>query len=212
LRILAIGDIHGIPVVYAWLMEQASFADALILAGDLLEGNVAAGQRVQAAKLVETLRESPVPVLYIMGNDDNVGLEYEDKLIRPLHGRRVEFGQFNFVGYEYTPPSLIGDKFAKSDDEIAADLVGLEALMDERTVFVTHAPAFGTLDECYGENIGSRSIAEYLLRRPVLAHLHGHAHGRFGRDGNHFNLACAGVCMAMLIELPSLEHNVVTYW
>lgn len=209
MRILAAADIHGAPVVYDWLMRLSqSSLDAVVLAGDLFEGDFAPGQREQAKRLVTRLRTSPVPVLYLMGNDDNVSLEYEDHLIQPIHGRRVEMGACNFVGYQYTPP-FVGDAFVKPENEIDEDLKLLEPTLDQRTVLVTHSPAYGTLDEVFGENVGSHAIAALLRRKPVLAHIHGHIHGCFGRQGNTFNVASATVCRAMVIEIPSLSHRVV---
>lgn len=114
------------------------------------------------------------------------------------------------MGYQYTPP-FVGDAFVKPDEEIEEDLKLLEPLLDERPILVTHAPAFGTLDEVFGENVGSQAIAGLLRRRPVLAHIHGHIHGRFGREGNTFNVASAKVCRAMVIEVPTLKHTVVDY-
>ena len=210
MRVLAAADIHGTLFVYEWLTGLASSADVLILAGDLFDADLPAKQQKQAEKIVALLRASSVPVLYLMGNDDYVPLDYEDSLIQPLHGRRVEIGEFNFVGYQYTPP-FVGDMFVKPDNEIEVDLRALEPLVDARTVLVTQAPAFGSLDLCYDENAGSRSIADFMLTKPVLAHIHGHIHDRFGADGNHFNVASAARCRAMLIDLPSLHHEVVTY-
>ncbi|SRR6266581_2895363 len=211
MRIIAAADIHGVRAVYEWLVDLSrSSCDVLVLAGDLLSSNFASEQRRQAAKIVELLRSSPVPVLYIMGNDDNVALDRPDGPIQSIHGRRVAIDSYNFVGYQYTPP-FVGDAFVKTDAEIAADLPLLDPLLDERTIFVTHAPAWGRLDLCYGEHLGSRSIAEYLERKPVLAHIHGHIHEKFGRDGNHFNVAAASVCRAVSIEVPSLVHTVLAY-
>lgn len=208
MRILAAADIHGAPVVYDWLMNLTrSSLDGLVLAGDLLEGDFAPGQREQAKKIVALLRTSSIPILYLMGNDDNVSLDYEDHLIQAIHGRRVEMQGYNFVGYQYTPP-FVGDLFVKPDEEIEQDLKLLEPLLDDKTILVTHAPAFGVLDEVHGENVGSRAIAGLLRRKPVLAHIHGHIHGEFGREGNTFNVASAGVSRAMVIEVPSLRHTV----
>jgi hypothetical protein len=106
--------------------------DVLVLAGDLFASDFASELSI--------LRASPVPVLYIMGNDDNVALEYEDELIQAIHGRRVIVGDYSFVGYQYTPP-FVGDAFVKTDAEIEADLPIVEPLVNERTIFVTHAPA-----------------------------------------------------------------------
>ena len=210
MRILSAADIHGVWRVYEWLAELAQRdTDVLILAGDLLESNFAAAQRKQARRIVSLLRELPVPVLYLMGNDDNVSLEYEDHKVLSMHGRRIELGGFGFVGYQYSPP-FVGDVFVKPESEIEADLKEIEPLLNPQTILVTHTPAFGKADLTFGkEHAGSPSIAALVERRPVLAHVHGHIHESFGRDGNHFNVASAGVCRAMSIDLPSLECQVL---
>jgi Icc-related predicted phosphoesterase len=208
MRILAAADIHGKLSVYEWLVDQTSSVDVLVLAGDLFDADFDEQQRKQATEILKILRESKIPVLYIMGNDDNVALEYEDVLIKPLHGRRVELGDYNFVGYQYTPPFL-GESFVKEDSEIARDLVSLEPLVDGQSVLVTHTPAYGSLDLCNSGNVGSRAVAELLQRRPAMAHIHGHIHYRFGVDGYHFNAASAAQCRAILIDLPSLDYEIM---
>ncbi len=65
MRILAIADIHGVPVIYEWLVNRAVSADAIILAGDLLDADLPPNQQKQAQKIAGQLRESVVPVLYI---------------------------------------------------------------------------------------------------------------------------------------------------
>lgn len=210
MRVLAAADIHGVLSVYQWLVAQAHSADALVLAGDLFDADFAEGQRKQAQDIAGILHDSVVPVLYIMGNDDNLPLDCEDELIKPLHGRRVEMGDYNFVGYQYTPP-FVGERFVKEDNEIAMDLLSFDPVVDERTILVTHTPAFGSLDLCRSGNVGSRAVAEFLQRKPTMAHIHGHIHYRFGVDGNHFNVASAATCRAMLIDMPSLRYEVIKY-
>jgi len=110
IRILAAADIHGVCAVYEWLVQasRSTSFDVLVLAGDLFASDFASAQRKQAERIVNILRLSAIPVLYIMGNDDNIALDYEDELIKPLHGRRVAIGTYNFVGYQYTPPFVGG--------------------------------------------------------------------------------------------------------
>ena len=208
MRILVAADIHGVLPVYRWLVDQTSSVDVLVLAGDLLDADFEEQQRLQAVEILNILRQSQIPVFYIMGNDDNVPLDYEGELIKPLHGRRIEISDYNFVGYQYTPPFL-GESFVKEDAEIARDLVSFEALVDERTVLVTHTPAFGSLDLCDSGSVGSRGLTDFLVRKSVLAHIHGHIHHCFGVDGYHFNAASAATCRAMLIDLPSLRYEVI---
>jgi uncharacterized protein len=211
LRILAAADIHGALSVYEWLVQTAAEhrADLLILAGDLFAADSEEEQCKQAAQIISVLVQGVSPCFYIMGNDDNVSLNYEDHLIKPIHGRRLSLGPFNFVGYEYTPPFL-GTVFVKPESEIEKDLNGLGPLVDSQSVLVTHAPAYGTLDCAYsGEHAGSISLADFLGRKPVLAHIHGHIHEGFGREGNHFNVAAAGDRRSALIELPSVSARVI---
>ena len=132
-------------------------------------------------------------------------------MIRSLHGRRLFCGEFSFVGYHFTPP-FIGTVFVKSETEIEKDVQSLVPLLNQRTVLVTHAPAYGALDQCQsfgGEHVGSSSLAALIERSPVLAHIHGHIHSNFGRDRNHFNVAAAGRRRAFLIDLPTLGHQVL---
>lgn len=212
MRILAIADIHGAAEVYEWLVESAAKydPDLVVLAGDLFSAGWEEEQRPQAQNMiVPLLKRIPAPVFYIMGNDDNVTLGHEDEQVRPLHGRRLFCGDFSFVGYHFTPP-FIGTVFVKPETEIAKDVQSLAPLLNQQTVLVTHAPAYGALDQSFGgEHVGSPSLAALLERSPVLAHIHGHIHGRFGRDRNHFNVAAAGRRRAFLIDLPRLGHQVL---
>ncbi|MHC4223622.1 MAG: nuclear transport factor 2 family protein, partial [Planctomycetota bacterium] len=56
---------------------------------------------------------------------------------------------------------------------------------------------------------GSRAILEAVTKRRPLVHIHGHIHARFGSQGSHFNVATAGCRRAVLIDLPSMEHEVL---
>lgn len=184
-RVLAAADIHGALNVYEWLVELAKeHAELVVLAGDLFAGDWEEGQRRQAQQIIA--------------------------MIKPLHGRRLYCGIHGFVGYQFTPP-FVGNAFVKPESEIEKDLQSLEPLLYERAVLVTHAPAYGALDQSFGgEHVGSRSLAALLDRTPVLAHIHGHIHGSFGRDGDHFNVASAGQRRAIVVDLPSLNHEILS--
>ncbi len=183
----------------------------MILAGDLSASSWEEDeQQEEAEAVVAAMKSFQIPTFYIMGNDDFLPLNYEDSTVKPLHGRRLEFHGFRLVGYQYSTP-FVGSIHEKPEQEIEKDLIPLESLLDGSTIFVTHSPAHGFLDRGYsGEHVGSHSIASLLQRKPVLAHIHGHIHNSFGRDGFHFNVAAAGNRRAMLIDLPSLNHKVVT--
>ena len=216
MRVLASADVHGKWPVYQWLMAVAreQRAQAIVLAGDLLGcpdgfASPEVAQQHVARSLVEFLESAQLPVFYIMGNDDLVELNSSSNRVQSLNGRRVRTGQFAFVGYQYSLP-FMGGTFEKPEAGIESDLRDLTELLDAETVVVTHSPVLGILDPGFGETqIRSRSLAEFLEKRPFLAHIHGHSHAGFGREGRHFNVAAAGRKRAMVIDLETLRHEVV---
>ena len=216
MRVLAAADVHGELSVYEWLADVARQveADVLILAGDLLEFDCEEQQNVQAASIISLLETCPVPVIYIMGNDDLICLDYESERIKPLHGRSVLLGQYKFAGYQYSLP-FMGGRFEKPEHEIEANMGAIEPLLDDTTVFISHSPMYGILDAITdltglsGGHAGSRSLRSMLEQKSVLAHVHGHVHSSFGRLGKHFNVAAAGIRRTIWFDLPSLVHGVV---
>jgi Icc-related predicted phosphoesterase len=216
MRVLASGDVHGRWPVYRWLLTVAQeyHVEAIVLAGDLLgclDGfdTPEEAQRHEASMLIELLEGAAVPVLYIMGNDDLIELASGSNRIQSLHGRQVEYGRFKFVGYQYSLPFMDGP-FEKPEADIQIDLARLPVPFDAETVFVSHSPAFGILDPGFGDSqIGSRSLREFLEANPCRAHIHGHSHAGFGREDNHFNVASAGKTRAMIIDLETLQHQVL---
>lgn len=216
MRLLASADLHGFPEVYEWLVEVAvnEVPDGLVLAGDLLgfpDGydTVEEGQAEDARRVVARLARIECPIFYVMGNDDWVELDPTVPNIQPVHGKRVSFGEYNIVGYQFTLP-FMGGVNEMSENDMAGDLAELEALVDQNTMLVTHGPAHGYLDRVtIGGHAGSTSLRDLVERRSPRAHIHGHIHYWFGRDGCHFNVASGGKRRAMMIDLETMEHRVL---
>lgn len=202
--------------IYDWLLAVARerHVEAIVLAGDLLgcpDGfrTPEEAQRQEARVLTDLLGTAGVPVFYLMGNDDLVELDSRAERVQSLQARRVWCGRWAFVGYQYSLP-FMGGTFEKPDAEIKSDLDGMADLVDAGTVFVSHTPTLGILDPGFGERrIGSRALREFLETSPFLAHIHGHSHAGFGRHGKHFNVASAGRARAMILDLDTMEHEVV---
>jgi Icc-related predicted phosphoesterase len=217
MRILASADVHGIRPVYDWLLAAVRdhHVEAMVLAGDLLgspEGfdTPEKAQQSEARMLTELFDGACVPVFYIMGNDDLVELLQTER-VQSIHERRVCFGRFAFVGYQYSLP-FMGGTFEKPEAEIETDLSRFTDLLDSETVFVSHSPALGTLDPGFGGAlIGSRSLRELLEANPFRAHIHGHSHAGFGRSGKHFNVASAGRARAMILDLETMQHVILGF-
>lgn len=216
MRILASADVHGRRPVYDWLLRVAREheVEAIVLAGDLFGcldefDTPEDAQRHEARLLTDLLIGSGLPVLYIMGNDDLVELNAGSGRVQSIHGREVNCGGFAFVGYQYSLP-FMGGTFEKPEADIRIDLAQLSARLGPETVFVSHSPAFGILDPGFGDaHIGSTSLREFLDANPWRAHIHGHSHAGFGRRGNHFNVASAARMRSVIIDLETLQHQVL---
>ena len=143
-----------------------------------------------------------------MGNDDLVELNSCSEHVQSIHGRRVQCGAFSFIGYQYSLP-FMGGTFEKPDEQIGTDLASLAPLMDSDAVFVAHS-VYGILDAGLGDaRIGSSSMGEFLEAHSFHAHIHGHSHAGFGRLGKHFNVAAGGQARAMILNLETMEHQVL---
>ena len=102
--------------------------------------------------------------------------------------------------------------YEKSDEDIARDLEALAPMIDDLTVFVTHCPAKGILDRTMlGTHAGSASIRDLAKKKGVRAHIHGHIHSGFGRQGRHFNVAALPNGRAMSIDVSRMTHRVLVF-
>lgn len=210
MKILAIADIHGNLDVYRWilLLVEKQNIEAVVLAGDLLGFDPGfktpeEAQFANAKKILGILDKITLPVLYIMGNDDLLELPCPKSHMRSLHGCRVEIGAYNFLGYQYSLP-FVGGSFEKTESEIKNDLTGLKPLVDSNTVFVTHSPAWGILDEVASVgHVGSKTIREFIEETAPQIHIHGHIHECYNRAGKHVNAASRGEKKAFVIDLAS---------
>jgi Icc-related predicted phosphoesterase len=217
MRVLACADIHGHQGVYVWLAAVVveRHPDAVVLAGDLFGfpdeyATIEEAQEAEGRQAAEKLALSGTPVLFVMGNDDWIDWMPAVPSIRSIHGRRAEIRGMNFVGYQNTLTHL-GGPHERTEEQIRADLEALAPLVDGNTVFVTHGPARRSLDRtAAGERIGSSALSDFLERRAFRAHIHGHVHHAFGRQGDHFNVAAAAIRRAMLIDLDTMRHEVIT--
>lgn len=217
MRVLAAADLHGFHDVYEWLVASADAhrPDVVVLAGDLLgvpdgHDTVEAAQEADRDQVLGHLEQIERPVFYLMGNDDWIDLATTSDGQRSVHNRRIEHGRFNFVGYQFTLP-FMGGVNEKPEDEIRADLETLLPMLDGDTVLVTHGPAYGVLDRgLLDRHAGSVALAEMTSSCPFRAHIHGHIHREFGRLDRHFNVASAGEKRAMMIDLATMEHEVLS--
>src|SRR4029453_6541909 len=115
MRILAASDLHGYHAVYEWLFQTARRTNVglIVLAGDLLgcpDGydTVEDAQNADATAIIDILTGAKTRIYFIMGNDDLAELNPPGDQFQSLHGRRIEIGNFNLVGYQYSLPFMGG--------------------------------------------------------------------------------------------------------
>jgi len=203
IRIAAVGDLHFGADLQGTLRPHLESlpdqADVLLLAGDLTR----VGDPDEAAVLAEELRDSPVPIVAVLGNhdyhsdrEDEVRKILEEGGIRVLEGEAVVLevdggrlgvgGSKGFgggfggaCGSDFGEPEM--KAFVRHTKEIAAALeeaiAGLET--DVRVALMHYAPVDQTLQ---GERpeiypfLGSYLLAEAVDRAGASLALHGHAH------------------------------------
>ena len=204
LRIAAAGDVHVSPAnrshVEAAFGRLAGAADLILLAGDLTTH----GEPEEAAVLAEICRPLEMPVFAVLGNHDwhggrgkevaaalaDGGVRVLDREATTCRLRGVEVGVAGIKGFvggfdgsflpDFGEP-LLREVYAECGREADALDRGLEAVAgcDLRIALLHYAPTPATLQ---GEPpgifsfLGSRRLAEPILKhRPDLV-LHGHAH------------------------------------
>lgn len=119
------------------------------------DGNYMRALRAKEQRIREILYKAEKPIFIVRGNHDLTEWE-SDRNIYNIHWKKIHFGGYSFVGYQYT-------EFIRTQDEQRKDFETLSKHIDERTLLVTHIPAFGVLEELIHDT------------NPWL-HLHGHIH------------------------------------
>jgi Icc-related predicted phosphoesterase len=191
-------DLHGEIVEYERLLEAGSGRNvrAVIIGGDICpflgtSGDIAQSQRefIQfylLPRLKDFRNKSGKDVFLIMGNDDmKVNSDMVEKGDREgaftlVNMKAVPLGKIYIAGYSHIneAPFLLKD-WEKKEEDILADLRRLAKRSDpEKTIYVMHAPPFGTqLDIVYsGRHVGSMAIRKFIEEAKPCLSLHGHIH------------------------------------
>ena len=223
-RVAAVGDLHctkaSAGAFAPWLETVNARADVLLLCGDLTDY----GLPEEAQVLVKELSVVRVPVLAVLGNHDYESEKQAEVIeiltkggVRLMAGESHVIGETGFVGTKgfaggfgsHTLGSW-GEPMTKRFVQEAVDEAmllesGLARLRSPRRIAVLHyAPIAGTVE---GEPaailpfLGCSRLEEPLLRYPVDAVFHGHAH-RGTPEGRTRN----GVPVYN-VALPLLRHH-----
>lgn len=209
-RFAAVGDLHctkdAAGTLRALFAQANDAADALLLCGDLTDY----GLPEEAHVLAEQLSEVTIPILAVLGNHDfESGAQDEVQRIlgevgvRVLDGEACEIKGVGVAGVKgfaggFGRGSLgpWGENAIKQFvNEAIQEALKLEAALAKlrtprRIAMLHYAPISGTVQgeppEIY-PFLGSSRLEDPLLRHPVNAVVHGHAHRGCveGRTLNH---------------------------
>ncbi len=134
--------------------------------------------------------------------------------VNPTPFRLKDWEKPDFKG-DKIPPQLFAQKIRsieKEDGTINGDLQKLKRLSDpENTVYVTHAPPFGTnLDVITtGAHVGSRSIRGFIEKEQPPLTLHGHIHESPRMSGSWKEKIGKTVCINAGSSYPEDKLNCV---
>lgn len=225
MRLLFSSDFHGSEVAFRGFARTLAGGpfEAGILAGDLLdewlpadqvdrllgtsspsvstpEGRLTRALTVRRQQLQSILEASGKPLFFVLGNHD-VTPWPDTSTMTNLDGAAVEFRGQRFVGYRWT-------RMDRYPEELEADLPALAALVDDRTILVTHSPPWGVLDGVPGSRFRFGLKTLHRVPTPRL-HLFGHVHECPGVQGNAINGAWPALGRFFSVDPETLRAEVV---
>ena len=198
-RFAAVGDLHckkdSIGAFREMFARASDVADALLLCGDLTDYGLPEEARV----LADELAAAKVPVVAVLGNHDfesdaqdevrrilcDAGVQMLDGEACEIHGVGIAGAKGFAGGYGRATLGSWGERPIKSFvNEAIQEALKLESALAklrtaERVALLHYSPIAATVQ---GEPIeifpflGTSRLEEPLIRFPVSAVLHGHAH------------------------------------
>jgi Icc-related predicted phosphoesterase len=198
-RFAAVGDIHCTKDSAGKLRELFAYAsqaaDALLLCGDLTDYGLAD----EASVLADELGAASVPIVAVLGNHDfesdapaDVAQILKQAGVHVLDGEAIEIGGVGIAGtkgfvggYGRGTLGSWGERAIKQFvNEAIQEALKLESALAKlrtphRIAMLHYSPIAGTVQ---GEPVeifpflGTSRLEEPLIRHPVTAVVHGHAH------------------------------------
>ncbi len=199
-RIAAVGDLHCTKnshgVLQALLSPVTDLADVLVLCGDLCDYGTIEEAHVLAKELTLSVN---IPIVAVLGNHDYESGQAEeikrilaDAGVTVLDGEACEIHGIGFAGikgfcggFGRCTLGAWGEEATKAFvREAVSEVLKLEGALarlrtDQRIAVLHYAPIVGTV---LGEPmdiyafLGTSRLEEPLMRYPVTAVFHGHAH------------------------------------
>ena len=225
-RIAAIGDMHYSRTATAGSLQPlfaqiTEVADVLVLCGDLTDYGLVEEARALTREITSTVK---IPTVAVLGNHDFESGQQEeikkvlvDAGIFPLDGDTTEIHGIGFAGVKGFAGGFGRRALGPWGEEIIKRFVhecidealklesALARLRNDRLIAVLHyAPIQATVE---GEPreifpfLGCSRLEEPLLRYPVSAVFHGHAHHGQPEGRTRTNVPVFNVSMSLMKEV-----------
>jgi uncharacterized protein len=176
LKILVFSDIHADESALDGLRSLAykKDYDAVICAGDLTN-------RGPVSFVEDLLNLWGDKIFFVHGNMDSAAVL---DVLRPrpnyLHGRKIDFGEWNLVGLGGSNPTPFHTPSEYSERQIEHILRSAD--IDSRTILVSHPPPKGFFDKVAGDiHVGSESLRKIMDEKKPIILLCGHIHEHEGQ-------------------------------
>lgn len=180
MKILFFVDTHGSPGKMHRLKEKAKDADVIVCAGDftIFENDI--------REILRIFNDFGKPLLLINGNHETPsGVMIECERLKNLHFIHKNYyiaGNIIFYGFGGGGFSIRDESFNRESELFIAEFKGLSDANNKKykLVLVTHAPPYGTRLDDLGGHVGSKSVAEFILKHKPIVAVSGHLHENSG--------------------------------
>lgn len=179
MKILVTSDFHGDFSCMRSIVEYAvkNPVEGIFICGDLVEEydgeNFSLQQQKQLKdylKLRELFDRTNTKWYYIFGNNDLFVVPKDDEHYLPS-GNKLFFG-YSLIPFEM----IVAPKNCKDNEKDIAYSLSMLSIT-EKSIVVAHQPPYGCLDKnSDGENCGSISVREMILKNRPYIYLCGHMH------------------------------------
>lgn len=183
MKILAVSDLHGnIKPLINYLKYNK--VDLVIIAGDITHF----GPAELGEDLLNEISSFQVPVLVIPGNCDpeSIYVNMDNSQAMNIHARNLIIKNIGICGFGGSNPTPFDTPLEFEEvqiyDEAKKALEGIKE--QEITLFITHAPPYGTKTDLLpsGAHVGSKSLRKIIEELQPTVNICGHIHEARGTD------------------------------
>lgn len=181
MRLLVLSDIHGAEEKIPMLKNEASAAQAVIVAGDLTHFGAVEDVR----RILDALRSFELPLYAVAGNCDSPEIERflaEEGVALGREARYLE--RFAVYGVSGALPGPVDTPYETTEEGLEELLQSIDTPPDRPLILVVHQPPYKTVGDrvMRFKHVGSRAVRRWIERHQPRLVVSGHIHESFGTE------------------------------